>query len=121
MAERYFRAVDFSGAGFIHQTGDAVVGFALSDSEELQLAFPGDDIPILMLLLSQVYAQNITGKGVRDSLSTAIPVESAQFQRELGEEAILCVVDLSSGAPVSLALPHPIAAQMRDQLNEILG
>ena len=54
MAEQYnVRAVEIEAAGFNPVHGEAIIRARLSGGEELQLAFPADDIPRLMFLLSQ--------------------------------------------------------------------
>jgi hypothetical protein len=121
MAETFYRAIEIGGCGFIHETGDAVIAAPLSDDDELHFAFPADDIPQLMLLLSRVYAQNITGADARGSLGFVNLVDNAQFRLGSDGQSIGLFADLSSGVPVSLGFSREIAEGLRNQLNEILA
>ena len=120
MTEIYYRAVEIASGGFVHESGDAVIVAPLGDDDELQLAFPADDIPNLMLLLSRIHAQNISGRDVEGSLGLATSVDSARFLRTSDWEAIGLIADLSAGTPISLRFPLDVARQLRDQLNDLI-
>ena len=120
MSEHYYRAVEIAAGGFVHESGDAIIVAPLGDDGELQLAFPADDIPKLMMLLSRIYAQNISGRDVQGSLELASPVDSARFLRTTDWEAIGLIADLSAGTPISLRFPLDVARQLRDQLNDLI-
>ena len=121
MAEHYYRAIEVGAGGFIHETGDAVIVAPLDDLDELQFAFPADDIPKLMLLLSRIHAQNISGRDVEGALALPTSVDSAQFLVGRAGESILLIADLEAGTPISLSIPHSVALALHIQLSEALG
>ena len=78
--ENYVRAQAIVGAGFHAVTGDAIIKADWDGENEVHFAFPADDIPTLMLSLSQAYKENVTGKNADESLRLASPVDSARFR-----------------------------------------
>jgi hypothetical protein len=73
-----------------------------------------------MLLLSQIYAQNLSGSGVKDSLEYTTLLESAQFLPGSDAGAIVLIVHLSAGTPASFAMKRSVAVELRDQLDRLL-
>ena len=119
--ENYVRAQAIVGAGFQSETGDAIIKAVWDEESEVHLAFPADDIPKLMLSLSQAYKENVTGKNADESLRLGSPVDSARFLLCSDEESIGLLVDLSAGTPISLTFPRSVALGMQRELNSLLG
>ena len=120
MPEVTYRAIEIEGCGFIPETGDAVIVGPLSDETELRLMFPADDIPQLMMLLSRVYDQNITGRDAQGSLGLVNPVDTAQFLVGSDGQSIGLLAHLSSGVPISLGFSRALAERLKSQLDDIL-
>lgn len=119
MAEQYnVRAVEIEAAGFNPVHGEAIIRARLSGGEELQLAFPADDIPRLMFLLSHPYSQHIAQSG--GPSRQALVVDSAQFQRVTEAGTILFSCQLEAGVPLALSIPLPTAAALCEQLSGLL-
>ena len=119
--ENYVRVLEIVGAGFQQSTGDAIVKAVWSEESEMHFAFPADDIPKLMLSLSQAYKENVTGKDADESLRLASSVDSARFLLCSDGESIGLLVDLSAGTPISLMFPRSVARRMQRELNDLLG
>lgn len=120
MAEVHCAAIEINGGGFIHETGEAAILAPLRSGDELHLTFPADDIPNFQLLLSRIYAQNISGRDIKGSLGHKLGVESVQLLPVKGTEEIGMILDLNTGTPVSFVLPRIVAGELQEQLNHML-
>lgn len=120
MSEIYYRMSSFDGIGVDAPNGDAVIVGSLGPDNELQVAIPLDDLPLLVTMLSQAYAQASAALPQR-SLGTSLTANSPQFVSHPDPSKVTLYLELSSGVPLAFGLPKEQCAELRRQLDHLLG
>ena len=115
MSDFNYRATELIGVGIDKVNGDAVIVATIGEAGELTLAFPLDDVPQVVTLLSRGMAQANRGLG-QDDLETSLVLSDAQFVGDLGGTSLSFVATLSSGLPVAFSIPQGKAVALREQL-----
>lgn len=116
MSDFNYRATEIVGVGIDSKHGDAVIVASIGEVGELTLAFPLDDAPQLVTLLSRGLAQANSGLG-QDDLQTSLILSDAQFVGDPGQTPLSFVATLSSGLPVAFSIPKGKAVALRKQLD----
>ena len=116
MSDFSYRATEIIGVGIDSEHGDAVIVASIGEVGELTLAFPLDDAPQLVTLLSRGLAQANSGLG-QDDLQTSLILSDAQFVGDPGQTPLSFVATLSSGLPVAFSIPMGKAVALREQLD----
>lgn len=116
MSDFNYRATEIVGVGIDRVNGDAMIVASIGEIGELTLAFPIDDVPQLVTLLSRGLAQANSGLG-QDDLQTSLILSDAQFVGDLDQTNLSFVATLSAGLPVAFSIPKGQAAALRAQLD----
>jgi len=120
MSDFEYRATEVVGIGIDKEHGEAVIVAKIGEISELTLAFPVDDIPQIVVLLSRGMAQANRGLDQND-LRTTLTLSDAQFVGEPGQYPLSFVATLSSGLPVAFSIPKGKVLELRSQLDDWLS
>lgn len=119
MSEIYYRMTSFDGIGVDAPNGDAIIVGRLDPDNELQVAIPLDDLPLLVTMLSQAYAQASAALSQR-SLGTSLIANSPEFVSHPDPSKVTFFLELSSGVPLAFGLAKEQCADLRSQLDRLL-
>jgi hypothetical protein len=119
MSEIYYRMSSFDGIGVDAPNGDAVIVGSLGPDNELQVAIPLDDLPLLETMLSQAYAQASAALPQR-SLGTSLIAEAPEFSAHSDQSKVTLYLQLASGVPLAFGFPKEQCADLRSQLDRLL-
>lgn len=119
MTEIYYRMNSFDGVGIDAPNGDAIIVGSVGSSNELQVAIPLDDVPVLVALLSRGLAQANSGLAQQD-LGTSLNANSPQLFGHPDQSKVTLCLELASGVSLAFGFPKADCADLRDQLDNLL-
>lgn len=119
MDEIFYRMGSLDGVGVNAEMGDAVIAGPVGANNRLLTAIPLDDLPLLVTLLAQAYAQASAGLP-QGSLGTSLIANSPEFVSHTDPSKVTLFLELSSGVPLAFGLAKEQCADLRSQLDRLL-
>ena len=119
MDEVYYRMGSLDGVGVSAEIGDAIIAGPVGPNSQLQVAIPLDDLPLLVTMLAQAYAQASAALPL-GSLGTSLIAESPEFVGHPDQSKVTLYLELASGVPLAFGLPKEQCAELRRQLDYLL-